>query len=243
MEKYKKRQGYLRAIVIITILAGVVLAGLWWRQQQPAQEQGEPSNQPEQTIQKTVDRGFDEEGWQKMQERIEADKQALREAEENGEEVINKHLQLGNAYYAAGELQKAVDQYDTILETHPNDPPALENKGQALYEMGDYFGAEAAWRKAVGIDPQVHTYLKLDELYTKHLTQRYEAFGPMLEEAVANLGQSRGLMIALGNWHKEQGNIDRAISHYEIAIELSDNTDDLKEELAKLREMKKESDE
>jgi tetratricopeptide (TPR) repeat protein len=237
MEKYKKRQGYLRAVVIIVILTGVVLAGLWWRQQQPEQEQNESPAQQEQSLKTTVDRGFDEEGWQQMQERIEADQKALEEAVNEGENAITERLQLGNSYYAAGELQKAVDEYDKILETHPNDPPALENKGQALYEMGDYYGAETAWRKAVSVDPQVHTYIKLDELYTEHLTERYDEFGPMLEEAVANLGQSRGLMIALGNWHKAQGNIDRAISHYEIAIELSDNADDLEEELKELREM------
>lgn len=61
-----------------------------------------------------------------------------------------------------GKAQQALDHFDTILEQDDQFALAYEGKGQALLVLGDLFGADQAFRKALALNPKLwrsHNYL------------------------------------------------------------------------------------
>ncbi len=160
------------------------------------------------------------------------------QAEIAGKETqdIGLELQLGNAFYAIGELGKAVEQYDKILATHPTDAPSLENKGQALLEMGDANGALEEWGRAIASSPFEGTYLRMVDVLEEQFPERHDSVKILLEDAIATLGQSPALLIRLGKWHESKGELAEAISHYEIAVQLDPGNQDLIQTITRLRE-------
>jgi len=186
-------------------------------------------------FQEAVDRGISDEDWTRFDERIAGLVADIEEREASGNRDISLHLQLGNAYYMTGQLSLAIEQYDNILSTHPNDAAALENKGQVLLEAGDPAGAEVAWRKAISVGAQESVYFSLTKLIRDEFPDRTDDIRTILEEGIATLGQTQGFMVDLGNWYHEEGMLDEAISHYEVAWQLSGNNEAIKAVLDDLR--------
>lgn len=173
-----------------------------------------------------VDRGFSEKDKAAFEQKL-ADKQKeVDEIVAKGERDITKILQLGNLYYTVGNLEKSAEQYRDILSTNPQDPPALENLGQTLYEMRDYEGAAVSWQKAIDASPYEVTYIRLADLLVEKFSERNEDVRLILEHAVVNLGQTYGVMIRLGDWYARNNQYDRAVSHYEVALQLNPNNDE-----------------
>ncbi len=134
---------------------------------------------------------------------------------------IGEMLQLANLKYAYGDLAGAKEWYEKILATHPNDAPAHENLAQTLLEMGDYAGAETHWRAALTTNPYEVTYIKLADLIRDHFPERQAEIQTLLEDAIATLGQTPGLLVRLGQWYEANGDYESALSHYHVAKQLS----------------------
>lgn len=222
----------IRFILTLIALVVIAVAGYFWYQQ----NQIKPEHR--QKIVQTVDRGLSEEHRAQLFEQIEEQKLALEQEKAAGQQDISIILQLGNLYYSLGELKTSVEYYDQILKNHPEDAPALENKGQSLYEMGDFQGAEQAWLKALESNQYEVTYLRLADLYREKLTEKEPEIKGLMETAITNLGQQKSFLIILGHWYRDNGYVDEAISHYEIVMQLDPNNQDIAKEITKLREIK-----
>lgn len=211
---------------ILAILIILVVGFFWARQAQgPSGTSGE--------FTPTVDRGFiSPEDEEIALNNIRIIEERIAESEKRDLTLL---LQAGNAYYTYGDLAKAIEYYDDILSTNPGDAPALENKGQALYDGGDYKGAAEAWSTAILSDPNPLTYIRLASLYSNELPEHKARAQVLLEEAIATNGQEHDLVYALGNWYEMEGMLEEAISHYEIALKLEPENQDLRETVANLR--------
>ncbi|NBS41416.1 tetratricopeptide repeat protein [bacterium] len=217
-------------------LAILILAAGWaWRTWYAAPVGPEPVEGSPQSIVKTVDRGMSEEQLQMFRDRIVTIEATVNDNEANGTRDISVILSLANLYYEMGELDTAATWYENILKTNPNDAPALENLGQDLIEQGDYSGAEAAWRKALDIEAYEPIYLKLADLIDERFPERTAQVQGVLETAIANLGQTPGLLTRLGQWYASQGKLDEAISHYEVAHQLAPKDESIAAELEALK--------
>jgi tetratricopeptide (TPR) repeat protein len=186
-----------------------------------------------------VDRGLSESQLATQNQKIADLKAQIAAKEAEGDPDVGLILQLGNAYYGIGELALAVEQYDAILKTHPTDAPSFENKGQALYEMGDYAGAEANWRAASAVSPYEVTTMRIVNLIQDHYPARQAEIQGILEQAIANMGQSVGLVSRLGEWYAVNGMFEEAVSHYEVAVKLDSENERLQERLAELKAARK----
>jgi tetratricopeptide (TPR) repeat protein len=225
--------GRVATIVISLIVIGAF--GFFWYQQ----SQLAPEPEPEQpTLADWVDRGIKPEDLERQQQKIADVQQQIADLQAAGDEDISLYLRLGNLYYGIGELKLAADQYLYILSGHPTDAPALENLAQVQVERGDYAGAEASWRAALLTEPYEPTYLKLADLITEHFPDRQAEVQPLLEDAIATLGQSVGLLTHLGDWYADNGMYDEAISHYEVALQLDPDNEGLKNDLDDLRALR-----
>lgn len=185
-----------------------------------------------------VDRGIRPEDQPIFDARLATIQKNIAETEAAGKRDIHLYLQLGVAYYEVGKLGLATEQFLNILNTNPEDAPALENLGQARLEMKDYKGAEGYWRRAIAASPREDTYVRLANLLDDNFTGRDQEVRILLEQAVSALGQSTNLMIRLGNWYRDQGQLDEAISHYEVALTIAGGNKSIEIELNRLRDLR-----
>jgi len=217
-----------RLIVIfgaLFVIGGVILA--WFFESRPVVD----NSGPKQNIVDVVDRGISAEDMPLFDEKIESVAKEIADKQQAGEEDISLYLRLGNAYYSAGQLAKAVEQYNLILKDHPQDAAALENKAQALSEAGDFEGAKVAWYAALAVDPREETYIKLSNFLLDKEPDSSKEVLRLLEEGVQNNGQTVGLMVALGNANRKIGDLELAVTYYDIATKLAPEDTSLKDEL------------
>ncbi len=227
--------------VIAAALAILILVALWFLKPSPASAPngtkvpGNESGTIDASIQSVVDRGMTPEQETTLAGKIAAAEKIVGDNEAAGTRDISMILPLANLYYQAGELETAAKWYNDILRTNPNDPPALENLAQAQIEMGAWNGAKASLEKVADLEAYEPTYLKLVDLIAEHFPDENARIQTILESAIANLGQTPGLLTALGDWYAARGKLDEAISHYEVARVLSPKDTSIVETLAKLK--------
>lgn len=223
--------------IIAAILIIVILGGVWIFRAATngAKVPGKDPVPGSQSITTTVDRGMSAEQMKTFTDKIGPLEAQIADNEANGKRDISLILQLANLYYETGDLQKSSDTYRDILRTNPTDPPALENLAQAQIEMGDFAGAKASLIKVSDLEAYEPTYLKLVDLIHAHFPEDDAKIQTILEAAIANLGQTPGLLTALGDWYASHDQLDEAISHYEVAHTLSPKDTSITETLTKLR--------
>lgn len=218
--------------IIAAALVIAILGGYWaWSASTPST----PLTPLQPSFVTFVDRGMSEEQIQVFRDRIAEFETMAADNETNGTRDISVILSLGNLYYTIGELETAAHWYNEILRTNPDDSPAFENLGQVQLEMGDFAGAEVSLRKAADIAAYEPTYIKLADLIEEHFPERTNEVQGILETAIANIGQTSGLLVRLGRWYADQGMLDEAISHYQVASQLDPDDQAIKAELNDLK--------
>jgi len=63
------------------------------------------------------------------------------------------HFRQGNAFYAAGEFEKALAAYNAALELRPDHPATLNNRGNALDSLGRHEEALADYNRSLELRP------------------------------------------------------------------------------------------
>lgn len=226
---------HLRWIRLIAAAIAIVILGSVWAWRTAQTNAPSPSEPSPQTIVDLVDRGLSVEESASLRDQITTLEAQIAENETNGKRDISQVLQLGNLYYQLGDLKTATSWYQNILSTNPSDAPSLENMGQTMLEAGDYAGAERAWKAAINIEAYEPIYIGLADLIDQHFPERTAETQGILETAIANLGQTPGLLIRLAQWYEAQGKLDEAISHYEVAHRLSPKSASIADELDRLK--------
>jgi tetratricopeptide (TPR) repeat protein len=208
-----------RALLVLVAVAVIGVFGFLFRNRLA------PGGEPKPAIIEVVNRGLKPEDEQQFRDKLAgllAEKATLTA---EGKTDITLLLRIGVQYYILGEVGNAAQAYREILAINPNDAAAFENLGQALYEMGDYVGSLEAWQRAATLSPSETTYFRIVELINTQLPEHKARIPALMEHGIANIGQTYGFMIRLGDWYAEQGDYVRAVSHYEVALQLSENAE------------------
>jgi tetratricopeptide (TPR) repeat protein len=215
--------------VIVLVSLGIIWKFGFWQPTPVENKSGE--------VVTFADRGFQGDAQAVLEQKISDQENKLATDSEFAKD-LSQWLILGNMKYQLGDLAGAKEVYETkILQDHPDDAPALENLAQTLYEMGDYAGAELRWRAAISVSPWEVTYLKLVDLIEDKSPARQKEIQGILEEAIANLGQSPGLLRRLGDWYVDNQQYDRALSHYQVAKQLAPDDASIDERIVEVRKL------
>jgi len=225
---------HLRSVIFVLAVIVLVVLGIIWKfgflQPAPVENKGGEAVT-------FIDRGFQGDAKAVLEQKI-ADQENKLATDAEFAKDLSHWLILGNMKYQLGDLSGAKEIFETkILKDHPDDAPALENLAQTLYEMGDYEGAELRWRAAISVSPWEVTYLKLVDLIDAKFPARQKEIQGILEEAIANLGQSAGLVRRLGDWYTDNQQYDRALSHYQVAKQLAPDDTSIDERIAEVRKL------
>jgi len=143
------------------------------------------------------------------------------------------HLGLGYAYQAAGQLDKALDQYNVALKLDPKSTAAYYNRGHIYLLMGVGDRAEKSFWEVLNIDP---THV----LAAKSLGDYYDAKGyyKSLIQAVKPAADSHpemaDLQYLVGKAYEQLGDQANAIIYYRSAVKYAPDLTEAQEALKRL---------
>jgi tetratricopeptide (TPR) repeat protein len=126
-----------------------------------------------------------------------------------------------NAYYL-GDLVQARETYEEYFEENSINPAAWNTYANILYKMEDWSNAEKAYRTAVELSPMEEFYMDLVRVIEKD-SERHLEVEEILKEAVEVLGQTRSLMVSLGEYYYETSDCERSIAHFNVAKTLAES--------------------
>ena len=228
MKQLSSVRGYLVLAAIIII---IIVGAFWYQDYVKYQNQGPSEDETE--FLSYIDRGLTEEAqihWDRVIAELE-----VSIASQGEEPSLGDLLELGNAYNTVGQLAQAKEMYGQILTRSSTDVPALENLGTTLYLMEDYYGAEETWLLAAELSGSEPHILKLVTLINEHIPEHKAQVKTILELAIDQLGQTPGFLAALGEWYYEQGEFERAVSHYRVALQIDPDNEILARRLEEIR--------
>lgn len=171
-----------------------------------------------------VDTGMSPEIKQTFLQRIEVTKSAIAAQEADpGKDDLMLYLSLASDQVMIGDLQGAADTYDGYL-TNKNtiDFVAWNNYGDVLERMGNYIGAEQAYKKAIALNPVEEYYRDYITFLESHFKQqRKDEILSMLEEGMEKVGRTRWFLIETARWYQESGDCSQAQAHYKVADQIA----------------------
>ena len=92
------------------------------------------------------------------------------------------YLSLGVFLHRLGRYEEAIQPFERVTELTPDNPDGWNNLGTALFDFGDWEGAEVAWSHSVEVGPTPMGYRNLGTLY--YYLGRYEKAAAMHERAI-----------------------------------------------------------
>ena len=127
------------------------------------------------------------------------------------------YYNLGLTYFQQGRLDKAIEQYQKMLQLNPAETDALNNLGSALLQQGKLDDAVAYYEKALAIEPDsAETHYNLgNALFQQGRTGEAMAH---FQRALALKPDSAEAHYNLGNALLQQGRLDEAMAQYQKAL-------------------------
>lgn len=126
-----------------------------------------------------------------------------------------------NAYYL-GDLAQAREIYEEYFTYNSINPAAWSTYGNILYNMEDWVGAEEAYRTALQLAPMEEFYRDLIQVVS-HDENRIAEVEDILLNYIDVLGQTQWVMVELGSWYAEDGQCQKALDHYKVALTIARN--------------------
>ena len=121
-------------------------------------------------------------------------------------------------YYQLGEWGKSRRWFERYFELNAINPGAWAQYADLSRLMGDYDTAERAFIKSIDLQHNALTVDKLEQLWRQHFPEKREEIRLLYERAVQIDGQTAANMVRLAIWYEEEGQLERAMEHLEIAL-------------------------
>lgn len=133
---------------------------------------------------------------------------------------VRPHQNLGNAYLDAGQLDLAIQEFQTVLSLDPSNANALNNLGIVWAQMGNYEKAVKSFNDSIALEPFNPNYV--NNLGFLFITQGcFEAAIPILEKALRINPDNYIAYANLGLAYLETNNRFRGCNCLELSVKLN----------------------
>ena len=153
---------------------------------------------------------------------MKASQDALAPGEQPPELTADDFVSSGNAYFAAGDYERALTDYDQALVVRPDHPEAIMNRGSALYRLGRPDRALEAFDKALTLRPD-HPAMLMNRGSALTGLGRHEEALQAYDQALAVRADHPETIMGRGNVLGRLGRREEALQAYDQALALRAN--------------------
>lgn len=112
------------------------------------------------------------------------------------------------AFVELKEYDAALAEYGKAIEASQSEPYSIELRGRLYHRLGLHAEAQADFKRMLALENSPNVRNLLAESYIA--AKDYAAAKPVIDEALAMEGDNIGALIALAQWHLQQGQFDEA---------------------------------
>ena len=142
---------------------------------------------------------------------------AAQQAVANNADNDKRYVELGMAYFEAGQMEEARAAFQQALELNPQSAPAYNGIGRVGYHTGPPDAAITAYGAAIGLDPQyIAPVFGLGILYSAQLGD-YEKAVAAFAAGLHHNPENAFLTATLGSTYARMGRLDEALATLERA--------------------------
>ena len=134
--------------------------------------------------------------------------------------LVELHAKLGNAYMVGRQFGSATEQYKSALRLQPTLTACWCNLGNAQLEMGNAQAAVTLYVEALKLNPS-HWPTLTNLVHALMATRQFALAKGLLEDLIAARPQDGRLRHQLGKVSFELQEIEAALAHFEVAVELN----------------------
>ncbi len=174
-----------------------------------------------------------------------AEEQQAREKIEEAIKLIKDNFDYDTSWLELAGYRKLIGDYEGTIQAlnfllviRPQNYVALHNLGDiyASY-LHEYQKAEVNFLASIKSEPQnINAYIELARIYQYNNPSRKNAIEPILLQGIqANL-KNTTLLVALGQYYKENGRKADAITYFEQALQLQPSNSALQQEINTLKQ-------
>lgn len=146
--------------------------------------------------------------------------EVCRKAVEAQPDDVGLLFTLGETYMKSGMGKEAAAVFEKLTGMEPESPVYFYSLGNALIAVGDHDRAEAAYDRAVSLDPDgsADYFYRMGNAYFQ--AQIYDRARSCFIDAVRHRGDRPFYYCSLGDAYLKQGKIEEAKTAYDKAVEI-----------------------
>ena len=133
---------------------------------------------------------------------------------------LNMYELAAQAAYYLGDLVSAREIYEEYFTENAINPSAWNTYGNILVRMEDWQSAEVAYKTALALAPAEEYYRDLIKVIARN-QERAPEVEVLLLNYIDTLGRTQWVMVSLGDWYAQQGQCEKAIDHYKVALSIA----------------------
>ena len=142
----------------------------------------------------------------------------LQDAVDADPSNTNAHVDLGVAYFRAGEYNKAKESVEGVLKSDPYNFEARNLVGKSDFMQGDFAGASTELQTAISITPDFDVAYSLALAYLEQ--KRLSQATPLFDEMKASGGKTPELHLLLGRAYAQTGYHELAVTEFQETLKL-----------------------
>lgn len=147
-------------------------------------------------------------------------------------DYVNQWYDLGAYRKVIGDYTGAADAWLFVGKIRPADSISLHNLGDLYYSLKNYSKAEEYFMASIVKNSQnVDAYIQLAAIYTYNDPSKISQVEPLLLSGIAVNPKESNLLITLGKYYQNKGDIASARKYFEQALVLNPKNTALEQEL------------
>ncbi len=132
--------------------------------------------------------------------------------------VKSEKFNLAFSYHNSGNLTKAKELYDEILQVEPENDEVWDLLGLLFFQINDLDNAQNCFNKAINLNPRIYYLENLARLYLKK--EDFELAKNSYEKLILIDSKNFENYFNLGMTYKNLNNLDKSLLNYQKALEL-----------------------
>ena len=154
-------------------------------------------------------------------------------------DMIRANYDYANQWYDLGAYRKMIGDYigadeawSFVSRIRPDDFISLHNLGDLYYSLKNYSKAEQYFLASIEKNPQnADAYIQLVAIYEFNDLSKTSLIEPLLLRGITANPKEPNLMIALGKYYQNRGNLEGARNYFTQALALNPKNTELEREL------------
>ena len=141
-------------------------------------------------------------------------------------DIIEAHFSVAVYLNVLGQTDKAIEQYEYLLNISPEHSIALDSLAKIYLDRGEYEKTESYYKQIIKANPSFsQSYMDLADVYCAFIPEKKSEIPQIIEEALKERPEGTNLMLYLAEFYEQEKKYDLSIEWYQKALDVNPDSE------------------